>query len=304
MNKIVINLSSLQIPDREWLRSVRPDLVPLPGVAGDGPIISSIPISTPSNPDNINISKPNDSSINDESHSEYLEHSPNYLSTSLSPSHSRVFSPTTSTSSTSPSSSFNDDEETFRSGSFTDLLNGEEEKEEEVEEPARQRKQKRARDTQEEESGVIVSYKSDQSTFTQFDFVADGAKWLTKNKQPSAYSRYYVCSNHKLTQCKAKYTITEWPNGKTETEYESHPHNHPPPSNPHLKKDVRGRIKNMIDVGASLAAIQKKCVNEAVLPLSSAVVPSMNQLKNAKYSSKNKMKGLITLVFYICTFLT
>jgi hypothetical protein len=186
-----------------------------------------------------------------------------------------------------------------------DLWN-EEEEEGEVEDPVRQHKEKRVRDIQEEESEITVFYKSDQSTFIQFDFVADGARWLTKNKKPVSYRRYYVCSNHKLTKCKAKYTVTEWPNDKTETEYESHPYNHPPLSNPHLKKDVRVCIKNMVNVGASLAAIQKKCVNEAALPLSSAEVPNMNQLKSTKYSSKNKMKGLITftLLFYICILLT
>ena len=127
-----------------------------------------------------------------------------------------------------------------------------------------------------------------------------------RNKQLFMYRRYYVCNNHKLTQCKTKYTITEWLTGKTETEYKSHPHNHPPPSNSHLRKDVRECIKNMIGVGASLVAIQKKCVNEAALPLSSVVVPSMNQLKKAKYSSKNKIKGnnnKIILLFYFCPLL-
>jgi hypothetical protein len=175
-----------------------------------------------------------------------------------------------------------------------DLWDKEEDEEEQVEKPVRKHKEKRV--LQEEESDTTVFYKSDQSTFVQFDFVADGVKWLTKKKKPVSYRRYYACSNHKLTECEAKYTVTEWPNGKTETEYESHPHNHPPPSNPHLKKDVRIRIKNMVNVGASLAAIQKKCVNEAALPLSSAEVPNMNQLKNAKYSSKNKMKGLIVML--------
>jgi hypothetical protein len=219
----------------------------------------------------------NDPSINEQ---QSLGSSPNSLPLSSSSySYSKVSSTTTPTSSTSSLSSSNDDEETIDTHSSMDLWN-EEEEVEEVEKPVRQQKQKRARDVQEEESGIIVSYKSDQSTFMQFDFVADGAKWLSRNKQLFGYRHYYMCSNHKLTQCKAKYTITDWPTGKTET-YESHPHNHPPPSNPYLKKDVRGHIKNMIDMGASLAAIQKKCVNKAVLPLSSAVVPSMNQLKNA-----------------------
>jgi hypothetical protein len=170
-----------------------------------------------------------------------------------------------------------------------------------------QQKRKRGRDLQDwdqdqdqnrnedQDPEVVVSYKNDQSTFKQFDFMADGGKWLVKKKEHVAYRRYYVCTNHKLTRCPAKYTVTEWPNGKVETEFDSDPHNHTPPSTSRMKRDIRERIKTMIDVGASLAVIQKKCVNEAALPLSSAEVPSMNQLKNAKYSAKNKMKGSLII---------
>jgi hypothetical protein len=118
--------------------------------------------------------------------------------------------------------------------------------------------------------------------------MTDGGKWLVRKKQRVAYWRYYVYNNHKLMRCLAKYTVIEWPNGKVETEFDLKPHNHDPPSTLCIKKEAREHIKMMINAGASLATIQKKCVNKTPLPLSSADIPSMFQLKNAKYSSKNR----------------
>jgi hypothetical protein len=71
MNKIIINLSSLQASDRDWLQSVRPDLVPSPGVTDDGskskdgPILPSIPVSTLASTDSTNA---NSSPINNQSY--------------------------------------------------------------------------------------------------------------------------------------------------------------------------------------------------------------------------------------------
>jgi hypothetical protein len=113
-----------------------------------------------------------------------------------------------------------------------------------------------------------------------------------KKKQPCSYRCYYVCSSHKLTNCKTKYTVTELHDDKAKIEYNSKPHNHLPPTNPRLRKEVREHIKDMVCIGTSPAVIQKKFVNKAPLPLSSADVPTSKQVKNIKYSSNIRMKGL------------
>lgn len=65
-------------------------------------------------------------------------------------------------------------------------------------------------------------------------------------------------------------------------------HNHPPPSKPPTRADVKEKAVLQMSAGATPANVHAKFVREAALPLSSADVPTMSQLKNWKYEFSMK----------------
>lgn len=112
----------------------------------------------------------------------------------------------------------------------------------------------------------------------------------------SVQRRLYYCCSHK--GCEASYHAVLSPdaNGKCKKPSSSSScvmvfkssHNHPPPSNPPTRADVKEKAILQMSVGASLANVHSNFVREAPLPLSSADVPTMSQLKNWKHEFSMK----------------
>lgn len=140
-----------------------------------------------------------------------------------------------------------------------------------------------------------VTIKNDSSTVAHFRFINDGNKTLKTDN--GSKCKYYKCKDK---GCKARYTTTKTLSGETSTTYLPEPHNHQPPERPRTRKEVKF---NYFEVGVTPSVAHKHLVNNAPLPLSSADVPSIGQLKSWKYRNvMDRMPSGITYSMHIpCT---
>lgn len=74
-----------------------------------------------------------------------------------------------------------------------------------------------------------------------------------------------------------------------------------PPTNPRIKKEVKECAIVQLSAGAMPSNVHKQIVNNAPLPLSSADVPSLSQIKNWKHalSIKDLPTGIAQFSFFI-----
>jgi hypothetical protein len=298
MNKIIIRLSSLQEPDREWLKSARPDLCATVGnqvdvsnhheLSAEEPVCetptlpqlpaNSTPLFLPTQtPSNIPFPLLRSSSLligssNPTPLSPSWDSSPITLSLSPFPSYN-IFSPTTALDSSFSSLS------PIRSEAKRKLS-----EEDEQEDDNDQHTQKPPKQPK-------ISHDNNDNTRHKFRFKKNAKRKLTQNKQTYGYRHHYICVKRSSTGCEAGYAVTSPTSGCDSITFNQHPHNHDPPSNPRLKESVKDKIKAQIQVNASTATIQKECIlSSPDLSMSSADVPSEEQIKWLRKSTRNKGK--------------
>jgi hypothetical protein len=78
-------------------------------------------------------------------------------------------------------------------------------------------------------------------------------------------------------------------------------HNHSPPSNPKIKKEVKECVKMVLSAGAMPGNVHKQLINNAPLPLSSTDVASVSQIKYLKYtrSVKDMPSGILYVLHIV-----
>lgn len=138
---------------------------------------------------------------------------------------------------------------------------------------------------------------NDESTGHLHRWHSNGRKKL-RSAESSCPRRYYCCSEHLRTNCMAKKHVTQRVSG-TSVEYKYPPfplhpplhfddgrntHNHPPPPNPRIRVEVKEQAVAQLAAGTPPAVLHREVVNSAPLPLSSADVPSLAQLRNWKFA--------------------
>jgi hypothetical protein len=300
MNKIIIRLSSLQEPDRKWLKSARPDLCATVGNQADvahapasnhnelsakeptcnTSLLSQLPVgSVPpiqTSPNSPFFSLLGSSQLIGPSNPTPLspswDSSPIMLSLSPFPSYN-IFSPTTALDSSFSSPS------PIRSEAKRKLSEEDEQEDDDDQQPQNPLKQPK------------ISHNNNDNTRHKFRFKKNAKRKLTQNKQTYGYRHYYICVKRSSTGCEAGYTVTSPTSGRDSIAFNQHPHNHDPPSNPRLKESVKDKIKAQIQVNASTATIQKECIlNSPDSSMSSADVPSEEQIKWLRKSTLNKGK--------------
>lgn len=81
-------------------------------------------------------------------------------------------------------------------------------------------------------------------------------------------------------------------------------HNHIPPSNPRTRPEVKEKALSQMSAGATPSNVHAEFVRNAPLPLSSADVPSLAQLKTWKheFSMKDMPTGIILIIFSLTPF--
>ncbi len=276
MNKIIIKLSSLQTSDRDWLQTARPDLSTAGSTFIPGGNTPPSPKKTTSTSAIITSATGIEEDEEEEGPTSPLR--PRFVSITTASNKSpspKLSSPSSSRSATdyspspySPSSDPIDsaDAESICS-SQSNSLNSEDTCVVEGN-----------GDFATTNTNPDVSFKNDNSTVEMFRFRSYCRKQLKKG--PQSARKYYKCTH---PGCKAKYEITENSDGSTTTDYKAIPHQHPPPPNPRTRKDVKDNAIDKMSVGAGLSVIHKQLINNAPLPLSSANVPTMAQLKHWKH---------------------
>jgi hypothetical protein len=138
-----------------------------------------------------------------------------------------------------------------------------------------------------------ISHPNNETTRHQFKFKNNENKKLKKNGMVNC--KYFICCT---PECPAKYCVNLTTSGVLITEYMKEAHNHDPPAKPHTRKEVKERAITQMSARAMPSTVHKQIVNNAPLPLSSADVPSLSQLKNWKHelSIKDLPAGIAPLI--------
>lgn len=129
---------------------------------------------------------------------------------------------------------------------------------------------------------VEVKYANDDTTHWQFRFVKNGNKSI-KSEEKGKRRQHYKCS---VGSCQARYYEDYLEDSKDKTEprkFNGIAHNHLPPSNPKVRKEVKDKCLDYFRVGVTPTVAHKRCVNDADESMSPADVPSIAQLKSWKH---------------------
>lgn len=135
------------------------------------------------------------------------------------------------------------------------------------------------------DGGDPIVHFNNEDTMPLFRFRNYGKKTLDKGKE---LRNYFKCTTK---GCPARFHVTLSNTNQKTTEtrlFHEPPHNHNPPSNPRTRSEVKEKAVAQMSAGATPANVHLQIVRNASLPLSSADVPTLAQLKNWKHAFSMK----------------
>jgi hypothetical protein len=163
-----------------------------------------------------------------------------------------------------------------------------------------------------ETSGNLIStslyhYPNNNLTMALFWFKNYGNKLVDNGTQRRSY---YKCTHR---ECPATYHTTGSLSPEKKKDKDKAPsnnntivfsndHNHEPPPNSRTRSEVKEKALSQMSAGATPSNVHAEFVRNASLPLSSADVPTLAQLKNWKheFSMKDMPTGILPFFVYYC----
>eukprot|EP00026_Physarum_polycephalum_P004398 Phypoly_transcript_04417.p1 GENE.Phypoly_transcript_04417~~Phypoly_transcript_04417.p1 ORF type:complete len:207 (-),score=25.70 Phypoly_transcript_04417:158-778(-) len=145
-----------------------------------------------------------------------------------------------------------------------------------------------------------MSIANDNTTFHMFNFATYSRKPLKTGEFKGYEKKYYNCTDKECTVC--YYILT---NSSNMMKKYKHSHNHNPSAKLYPCKEVKEKAVARLRAGNTPVVVHRDLTNNALLPLSSAFVPTLSTVRNwqKRLFIEDMPTGIFTLFLFYYYFL-